>query len=35
MEKMLPFKNMIVEVLQTYVDINKVEKKNIWACLYP
>jgi len=31
MEKVLPFKNIIVEVLQTYVDKNKVEKKEIWA----
>jgi subtilisin family serine protease len=30
-EKMLPYKNIIVEVLQSYIDKNKVEKKNIWA----
>ena len=29
--KMLPYKNIIVEVLQDYVDRNKVEKQNIWA----
>jgi hypothetical protein len=30
-EKMLPYKNIIVDVLQNYIDKNKVEKKNIWA----
>ena len=30
-EKMLPYKNIIVDVLQKYIDNNKVEKKNIWA----
>jgi len=29
-EKMLPYKNIIVEVLQNYINKNKVEKKNIW-----
>jgi len=31
LEKMLPYKTIIVEVLQNYVDRNNVEKKNIWA----
>ncbi len=31
LEKMLPYKNIIVEVLQNYVDKNKIEKKNIWT----
>jgi subtilisin family serine protease len=30
-EKTLPYKNIIVEVLRNYIDKNKVEKKNIWA----
>jgi len=29
-EKMLPYKNIVVEVLQNYINKNKVEKKNIW-----
>ena len=28
--KMLPYKNILVEVLQNYINKNKVEKKNIW-----
>jgi subtilisin family serine protease len=28
--KMLPYKNIVVEVLQNYINKNKVEKKNIW-----
>jgi subtilisin family serine protease len=30
-EKIFPYKNIIVEVFQNYIDKNKVEKKNIWA----
>ena len=29
-EKTLPYKNIVVEVLQNYINKNKVEKKNIW-----
>ena len=31
LEKMLPYKNIIVEVLQNYADKNKTEKKDRWS----
>ena len=31
LEKMLPYKNIIVEVLQNYADRNKTEKKDRWS----
>jgi hypothetical protein len=30
-EKIFPYKNIIVEVFQSFIDKNKIEKKSIWA----